>query len=97
MSILINKDKTELFVETSCIDDSGIKFKIDKDDYGWYCIMTYTNDSFYREQDDKIWKVIYRKLKKIWAIIRNKDFYYYDISLNKEDFDTFRDYINSIK
>ena len=54
--------------------------------------MTYTNGNFYNEQGSG-WR---NKLKKIWAIIRNKDFYYSDVIMKKDEFIEFKDYINSI-
>ena len=71
MSTLKNKDNTELFIDCNCGCNEGIRFRIDKEDYDYYCFMTYTNGIFYRDQDDTLWKVFYKKLKKIWAIIRN--------------------------
>lgn len=44
----------------------------------------------------RIFDVIKLKLKKIWAILRNKDFYYSEISMSREDFETFKEYINEI-
>lgn len=96
MALLKSKDGAELYLDCGCGCDEGIRFRIDKEDYDYYCIMTYTNGQFYREQDDTMWKVLYKKLKKIWAIIRNKDFYYAEIVINKRDFCEFKDYINSL-
>ena len=36
------------------------------------------------------------KLKKIWSIIRNKDFYYSEIIMSKEEFDKFRNALNKV-
>ena len=98
MAVLKNKNGKELYVDCCCGCDSGIRFKIDKDDdLDYYFVMTYTNGNFYEEQSDTIWGVLYGKFKKIWAIIRNKDFYYSDLVMTKDDFDEFREYINAIK
>ena len=96
MAVLKNKKGTELLVDCHCGCDAGIRFKVDKNDIDYYCFMTYTNGNFYREQGDTTWYVILKKLEKIWAIIRNKDYYYSDLVLNKDEFDEFREYINSI-
>lgn len=53
--------------------------------------------SFYSEQDETIWRIICKKLRKIWAIIRNKDFYYSDVIMSKSDFVKFREMINSME
>lgn len=98
MAVLKNKDGKELYVDCCCCCDEGIRFRIDKfdDDFGYYCFMTYTNGQFYREQADTMWDVFCKKLKKIWAIIRNKDFYYAEVIMTKDDFNEFREYINGI-
>ena len=44
---------------------------------------------FYTQQ-----RPFFEKLKKIWAIICNKDFYYSDIVMTKEDFKEFKEWIN---
>lgn len=93
MAVLKNKDGKELYVDCCCGCDQGIRFKIDKmGDFDYYCCMTYTNGNFYNEQNTTMWY----KLKKIWAIIRNKDFYYSEIIMAKDEFDEFREYINGI-
>ena len=96
MAILRNKDGTELLVDCHCGCNEGIRLTVDKDDFDYYCFMSYTNGQFYREQDDTLWRVFCKKIKKIWAIIRNKDFYYAEITMNKDDFYEFKEYINSI-
>lgn len=96
MAVLKNKDGKELHIDCYCGCDHGIRFRVDKEDCNYYCFMTYTNGNFYSEQDETIWRVFCKKLKKIWAIIRNKDYYYSDIVMTKDEFDEFREYINSI-
>ena len=59
--------------------------------------MTYTNGNFYHAQGETMFRVFYKKLEKILAIIRNKDFYYSDIIMTKDEFNEFREYINSIE
>ena len=96
MAILKNKDNTELFVDCRCGCDEGVRIKIDKEEPDCFVIMNYTNGNFYRDQES-ILNTISKKLKKIWAIIRNKDIYYSDIILTKEDFEVFKEYIDSIE
>ena len=96
MAVLKNKDNTEFLVDCNCGCNNGIRFRIDKDDFDYYCFMSYTNGNFYRDQDETLWKVFYKKLKKIWAIIRNKDFYYAEVMMNKDEFNEFKEYINNL-
>ena len=96
MAVFKNKGGTDLFIDCMCGCDQGIRFKIDKDDLDYYCFMTYTNGSYYSERRETFWRVFYRKLKKIWSVVANKDFYYSDIIMTKEEFEEFKEYINSI-
>lgn len=96
MAVLKNKDGTELYVDCLCGCDQGIRIRIDKDDLDYYCFMSYTNGNFYSEQSDTLYGAIRKKIKKIWAIVRNKDYYYADIEMTKEEFNTFKEYLNGI-
>lgn len=96
MAIMKSKDGKELMVECHCGCCDGIRFSIDKDDFDYYCCMMYTNGKFYGEQDETIWRILCKKMKKIWAIIRNKDYYYADIVLTKSEFNEFRQYVNAV-
>ena len=97
MAVLKNKDGTELYIDCHCGCNDGIRVRIHKDDFDYYCFWTYTNGNFYTEQGETIFKTIRKKLEKIWAIIRNKDFYYSDVLMTKDEFNEFREYINSIE
>ena len=44
----------------------------------------------------RILYIIRDKLRKIWAIIRSKDFYYSEILMSRKDFETLREYINEV-
>lgn len=95
MSVLKNKDGAELLLDCHCGCNEGMRFKIDKEDLELYCAVSYTNGAFYRDQDSML-GTLCKKLKKIWSIIRNKDFYYAEVLMTKDEFEEFRDYINSI-
>lgn len=98
MAVLKSKDGTELLVDCYCGCNDGIRFRVDKfdEDADYYCFMSYINGNWYRDQNNTMWKVLCKKLRKIWTIIRNKDFYYAEVIMNKAEFDEFREYINSI-
>lgn len=96
MAVLKNKDGTELLIDCSCGCDTGMRFRIDKEDADNYAFLSYTNGNWYRDTSDTIRGTIRRKLKRIWAIIRNKDYHYSDILMTKEEFDTFKQYINEV-
>lgn len=90
MAVLKNFDEDELIIKCKCGCDEGIHIKLYKEDENDYAFMTFTNGNFYKEQGF----CFVNKLKKIWAIIKGKDFYYSDIKMSKEDFDQFKEWIN---
>lgn len=88
MATLKRADNKEMVITCMCGCDEGIRVKIDPS-YGDYCYQTYISGNFYKEQCG-----IGQKLKKIWAIIKNKDFYYSEVIMTKEDFEEYRRWIN---
>lgn len=103
MSVLKTNNDKELIVVCDCGCEDGFHIKVEKDyydgsdsDMDTFCYCTYLNGNWYRDQGMTILDVIKLKLKKIWAIIRNKDFYYSDIRMTRKDFEVFREYINEI-
>lgn len=93
MAVFKTTDETELIVSCNCGCENGIHLRIDKDDEKWYTIMTYTNGNFYRDQTN-VFHTFKNKLKKIWAIIRNKDYYYSDVIMSKEEYQELKAYLN---
>lgn len=96
MAVMISEDKKDLIVTCKCGCQEAIHIKIDDEDKDsdYYAIQTYMNGNWYRDQGDRVLRTIGRKLKKIWAIIRNKDYYYSDVLMSREDFKKFKEYIN---
>ena len=94
MSVFINDNKEELIVTCGCGCQDAVHIQIDHEDDEWYAFMSYLNSNFYRDQNDGVLRSIGRKLKKIWKILMNKDYYYSDIRMTKSDFEVFKEYIN---
>lgn len=88
MAVMRSKDNKDLVVDCSCGCDNGIRIRVDKEDEDMYFFLSYTSGNFYREQSDKLWCVIYYKLKKTWSIIRNKDYHYSDICMTNRNLKT---------
>lgn len=87
MATLKTKDNKEMMIVCKCGCDEGIRIKIDTE-FDDYAYMTYVSGNFYREQG------FFKKLKKIWNIILNKDFCYSEIIMSKEDFEEYKKWIN---
>lgn len=92
MAILKSNDGKELIVSCHCGCDEGIHIKIDES-YGDFAYQAFINGNFYNEQRG-MFGVLKMKLKKIWAIVKNKDHYYSDIVMSREDFHEFKEWIN---
>lgn len=97
MAVMKSKDGNNLIVDCSCGCDEGLRIRMDKFDDETYSILTYTNGNFYRDQNEKFFRTLGKKLKKIWRIIRNKDYYYSEICMTKADFQELKDYLLSIE
>lgn len=95
MAVLKTDDNKELIITCKCGCHDSIHFRIDDEDaqYDYYALMSYMNGNFYKDQYGML-GILKEKLKKIWAIIRNKDYYYSDVVMNGEDFNRFKEYIN---
>lgn len=93
MAVMISKDKKDLIVTCECGCEDGVRINISKDDYDDYAYQCFTNGNFYRDQNG-MFGTLKNKLKKIWAIIRDKDYYYSDIIMSEKDFEQFKEYIN---
>lgn len=90
MAVMKSDDGLNIFVDCVCGCCNGVRFRIDKDEYNYYTLMTYMEGC----KKDTSWRVFRKKFEKIWAIIRNKDYYYSDILMTKDEFETFKEHIN---
>ena len=97
MSVMRSKSGKELMVDCGCGCNDGVKIKVNTEDSDMYFLVTYTNGNFYRDQNENILGVIKKKLKKIYAILANKDYCYSEICMTKEDFLEFREFISEIE
>ena len=60
---------------------------------GITCINIISVGIFYSDQEGVI-RAIVKKIKKIWAIIMNKDFYYAEIIMSKRELETYKEWLN---
>ena len=93
MAVYLTEDKKELIATCMCGCQDAMQIKIDDDEDNFF-IMSYFNGNWYRDQNNSVFAVIKAKWKKIWSIIRNRDYYYSEIEMDKDDFRRFKDYIN---
>lgn len=90
MAVLKNTKDNELIITCHCGCDDSVHISVEDFSDGSYAFMTYMNGNFYSEQKHPF----IEKIKKIWAIIRNKDYFYSDVVMTKDEFNGFVEWIN---
>lgn len=93
MSVMKNNDGTEMIMACSCGCEDSIHLKVVLGDDESYIFLSYMNGCFYSEQGG-LFSSVRTKLKKICAILFNKDYYYSEVIMSKTDFLEFKDFIN---
>lgn len=76
----MEKDKA-LFCKCGC--SNGIKFETFKDEED-VVYISFVTDMFYAIQD-KFFKRLKEKIKRIWYVLANKEYTYFDIAVKKEE------------
>ena len=97
MAIMKSKDGNDLVIDCDCGCDEGLRIRITDFDDDKYCILTYTSGNFYKDQEQTIGSVISKKAKKIWKVLRNKDYCYSEIIMTKDEFKEFKEYVANLK
>lgn len=97
MAIMKSKDGKNLIVDCNCGCDEGLRIRINEFDEDTYAILTYTSGNFYKDQKLSCWSIFKLKCRKIWRIIRGKDYCYSEILVSKEEYNELKDFINNTK
>lgn len=88
-----SKDGKGIYISCRCGCGDAVELEINDEDPNMYFYQSHLNGSFYRDQCGGF-RTIREKIRKIWRIIRNKDYCYSEICLSKEEFGIFKQYIN---
>ena len=96
MAVMKSKDGKDLIIDCDCGCDEGLRIRVKRDNDSYF-FLSYTSGNFYKEQGYTVWRVLRLKLKKIWRIIRGKDYCYSEICMSKTDFQEFQAYISNIE
>ena len=92
--ILQNND--ELVSYCSCGCQEGVHLKVTKDeDDGKNLYLSFVSDKFYSEQENSFSR-LKEKLRRIWYILRNKEYHYFEIIMNENDIQDFKDFVEKI-
>jgi hypothetical protein len=96
MSVLMTKDKKEIVITCDC--KCGQTFSISIDDTmeedGYYAFLCFMKNNMDTEYDLNPWRAFKIKMKKLWYVIRGKDYFYSDTVMTREEFEVFKEYIN---
>ena len=75
MAVMVSNNKNDLAIDCHCGCENGFRLSIDKDtDSDFYCLISYYKGNWYSEQNHSLRRILFEKFKKIWSIIRNKDY-----------------------
>lgn len=99
MAVMKSKDGNDFVIDCNCGCNDGIRFKFYQDEYDEddIClIMSNIGCEFYSRQRTILSKMK-EKFKRIWFIIRDKEYQYFDITITKKDFEEFRQAIDKLK
>ena len=100
MAIYEHKNGKDLIVTCGCVGGHGcgeaFRITIEHDEeFGDYAVMAFMSNRWNTEMENKnIFRMIDKKLGKIWAIIFGDDYYYSDIRMCKEEFEEFKKFVN---
>ena len=100
MAVLFNTERTEMIISCHCGCNEGYRFRIDKDKIGKeesYVFCSILNGNWYSDQNANFWTIWSKKLRKIWAVLANKDFYYSEVMMSKKDFEEFKQWVCEIR
>lgn len=90
-----NKDEKTLIVTCNCQCGQEFhisKFDLDEDNYSF----SSHSSNWYNEQD-KIFTIIWKRLKRAWFALRGKDYLYQDVCMTKEEFNEFVDKLEDLR
>lgn len=90
----VNKTGTSGTLYSSYGCDNGVALRVTHDPLFGYEIAL-VNDMFYTEQRTIMSRLI-EKCKRIWCILRNKEYRYFNILIDERDMDDFKEFIKSL-
>lgn len=99
-----NKDSSNKTVIFTCNCGCGSEFHISKDVYKYEEPKPGETESFYFSshsgnwytEQDGIFRIIGRRIKRAWSALRGKDYLYQDVCMRKEEFSELVDEMNKL-
>lgn len=89
--VYTNKNSNDFVVTCKCSCGEALEFRFDHDEeYVWISVMV---GGWYANQDSFFLR-LKEKWKRIWTILRGKEYCYSEILMTKEDYEQFRTAVN---
>ena len=89
---MVLSNKEELIATCSCGCRDGVHLQIDKWDDEDIVFLSMVTDKFYAEQTTFFRRFV-EKLKRVWFIIRSKEYLYFEIVMKKDDIQQFKEFV----
>ena len=87
------KDYETMFCKCGC--GNGVIIKADNTDKDLGVLLQLVSDNYYNNGNSRI-MTLKEKLKRIWYIITNKEYCYFDILVNENELKEFKDFVSKI-
>lgn len=92
-NFLKSDDGQQAALFCSCGCYNGVTMKFDKEDQTFF--LSLVSDDFYTMQTTALRRFV-EKIKRIWCVIRNKEYSYTEIVIEKDDLDAFKEFVANL-
>ena len=94
MAVLVSKNKDEVVVTCNCGCEEGVHLEVRdwNDSDGKQAFLSLMTSKFYTDQTTAFSRFC-EKIKRIWCIIRNKEYCYFEIVMNENAIDEFKNFV----
>lgn len=80
-----------LYCDCGC--ENGVILKTENDENGYY--ISLVSDIYYTSHKTG-WSRFKERCKRIWRIIRNKEYYYFEICIHGDDIKEFKKFVENM-
>lgn len=95
--IMTNKEKDTVALYCNCGITDGVMLKVEKNADGIEGIdISLVSDNYYLNQYYGKSRKIKEKFKRIWNIIKGEEYYYFNIWVDAEDIEGFKEFVAKI-
>lgn len=85
---MVYQNDHAVYIRCSCGCGDGMNFHVTRYDHEPEYWISLTGDLHYLEQNHG-WQRLKKKLKKLWAVLANRDYQYFELMLTQQEFSEF--------